>query len=442
MKNSRNKVKPFSLRGGYYVDDNALFVIECLLKGQYNDSGYGTVLGIPAEWTNADFFRFLITLNEKYPLEFKSIDLLLSFYDELENGIFSGHSDEGYVIGFLESEEFEAESVIVDKFLQEKRFFIRDVRDILLRGIDTEQISFEDLKTLLENLRAVEFTGIFGDDLTFLDEFIEVVKVFINCLNCKVSFEKDTLPKIKADLAGYVDQFKKDELYGSGTFILEAGVFNYSTNIYSFKHHRKLLLEELEKNFELYDHKFFKLLDFVHEHDILKESAEPLKDTREAYQNRQFLFTHILKAFELSEAIFVQTYFVNMEDWRAIELGCFLKINDLNLAPQEGKGEKIKLTDDGIIVGGKSLKLFGKKGSKEYNFIKVVFSDPTRLWNFDEIAEELEILDYSNEKNWKKYNDHFYQYSANFNKKVAINAGINDLVDCNKKTVQIRQKYL
>lgn len=440
MKNSQNKIRPFNLRGGYYVDDNALFVVECLLKGQY--TGYGTVLGVPAEWTNSDFFHFLITLDEKYPLEFKSIDLLLSFYDELEGSIFSGH-DEDYVSQFLESEEFEAESVLIDKFLQEKRFFIKDVRDILLRGMNREHISLDDLKILLDNLKAVEFKGVLGDDISFLCEFIEVAKVFINSLNCTVSFKKSTLPKIKADLEGYIDQFKNDGLYGSGTFLLEAGVFSYSTNIYSFKHHKKLLLEELKKNFELYDHKLFKLPDFVHTHDILKESGHPLKDTREAYQNRQFLFTHILKSFELSGSIFVQTYFVNLEDWTAVELGCFLKINDLALRPKEsGEVSSVKLTDEGISINGRPIKLFGKKESKEYNFIKVVFSEPAKLWNFDDVAEMLDMPDYDKKEGMEKYSNRFYQYCTNFNKKVAFRASINDLLDFSKKTVQIRQKYL
>ena len=437
MKNSQNKVKPFSLRGGYYIDDNALFVIECLLKGQYN--GYGTLLGVPAEWTNADFFRFLLTLDEKYSLEFKSLDLLLSFYDELEGGIFSGH-DEGYVTRFLMDERFEAESVVVDKFLQDTKFFIKDVRDVLIKGMETDHISLDDLKTLLDNLKAVNFKGIFGDDISFLDEFIEVTRVFVNSLNCTVSFKKSVIPKVKADLESYINQFKKDELYGSGTFLLEAGVFNYSTNIYSFKHHRKLLLEELEKNFELYAHKFFKLTDFVHTHDILKESGQPLKDTREAYQNRQFLFTHILKSFELSGAIFVQTYFVNLEDWTAVELGSFLKINDLSLIPKESREAHVKLTAEGISVNDQQIKLFAKKESREQNFMKVVFSDPSKTWGFDEVARELEILDY--DENWRRHNNRFYQYSTSFNKKVAIQSGINDLLDFSKKTVQIRQKYL
>lgn len=437
MKNSQNKVKPFSLRGGYYIDDNTLFVIECLLKGQYN--GYGTLLGVPAEWTNTDFFRFLLTLDEKYPLEFKSLDLLLSFYDELEGGIFSVQ-DEEYVTRFLTDERFEAESVVVDKFLKETKFFIKDVRDVLIKGMETDHISLDDLKTLLDNLKAVNFKGIFGDDISFLDEFIEVTRVFINNLNCTVSFKKNVIPKVKADLESYINQFKKDELYGSGTFLLEAGAFNYSTNIYSFKHHRKLLLEELEKNFELYAHKFFKLTDFVHTHDILKESGQPLKDTREAYQNRQFLFTHILKSFELSGAIFVQTYFVNLEDWTAVELGSFLKINDLSLIPKEGREAHVKLTDEGISVNGQRIKLFAKKESREQNFMKVVFSDPSKIWGFDEVAKELEILDY--DENWKRHNNRFYQYSTSFNKKVAIQSSINDLLDFSKKTVQIRQKYL
>lgn len=443
MKNSQYKLKPFDLKCGYYIDDNALFVIECLLKGQYNSSIGGILTGIPAEWTSIDFFRFLLTLDEKYPLEFKSLELLHSFDDELEGGIFSGRGVD-YVARFLDDEMFEAESVVVDKFLKETKFFIKDVRDILLKGMETDHISLDDLKTLLDNLNAVAFKGIFGNDISYLEEFIEVVRVFINCLNCTVSFKKSTSPKIKADLENYIDQFRRDELYGSGTFLLEAGVFKYSTNVYSFKYHKKLLLEELEKNFEHYAHKFFKLTDFVHKHDILKESGTPLKDTREAYEGRQFLFTHILKSFELSDAIFIQTYFVKLEDWTAVELGCFLNIKDLALISEEAGGisPSIKLTNEGIIVNDKAIKLFAKKESREYNFIKVVFSDPSKLWNFDEIAEKLEIRDYAEKENWKGYNNRFYQYSTTFNKKVAINAGINDLLDFSKKTVQIRGKYL
>lgn len=442
MKNSKYKVKPFDLRGGYYIDDNALFVIECLLKGQYSDGGYGIILGVPAEWTNADFFRFLVTLNEKYPLEFESIELLLSFYDELESGLFPEDPNEDDLIKFLKSDEFKASSATVDRFLTNRIFSIKEVRDILIKGLSTDHISFDELKIILENLKAVHSKGVLGDDLTFLDEFIEVTRTFVNHLNCTVSFKKTTLPKIKTDLNIYMDRFKKDELYGSGTFLLDAGVFKYSSNIYSFKYHKKLLLKELEKGFEFYSHKLFKLNDFVHTHDILKESAEPLRETREVYQNRQFLFTHILKTFELDGAIFVQTYFVNLEDWRAVELGCFLKIKDLKLSPTENNETSIKLTNEGININGKTIKLFSKKEGKEYNFIKIIASDPKRLWSFDEIAENLDMPDYDKKDTLRKYSNRFYQYATSFNKKVAFHTGINDFLDFSKKTVQIKNKYL
>jgi hypothetical protein len=110
------------------------------------------------------------------------------------------------------------------------------------------------------------------------------------------------------------------------------------------------------------------------------------------------------------------------------------------LIPKEGREAHVKLTDEGISVNGQRIKLFAKKESREQNFMKVVFSDPSKIWGFDEVAKELEILDY--DENWKRHNNRFYQYSTSFNKKVAIQSRINDLLDFSKKTVQIRQKYL
>ncbi len=443
MKNSQFKVKPFDLKGGYYIDDNALFVIECLLKGQYNSSIHGILTGIPAEWTSLDFFRFLLALDEKYPLDFKSLELLHSFDDELEEGVFS-NNQVGYVSEFLEGENFKTESITIDDIFQKKDFNIKAVRNILLKGIDTDYISVDDLKVLLDNLKVVSFRKFSNVEFPFLDTLVEIMDVFIKNIHCSVSFQKATTPKIKGDLKNYIDKFNGDDLYGSGTFLLEAGVFKYSTNIYSFKYHKKLLLEELEKSFEQYSHKFFKLTDFVHKHDILRESGAPLKDTRDAYKERQFLFTHILKSFELSGAIFIQTYFVNLEDWTAVELGCFLNIKDLKLISEETGSTlpRVKLTDEGIAINDRTIKLFTKKESLEHNFIKIVFSDPSKLWNFDEIAEKLVILDYDEKGNWKRYNNCFYQYSTSFNKKVALNTEISDLLDFGKKTVQIRGKYL
>jgi hypothetical protein len=78
-------------------------------------------------------------------------------------------------------------------------------------------------------------------------------------------------------------------------------------------------------------------------------------------------------------------------------------------------------------------------GGDQDDLCQVLFKNKTALkreWSWDEITEKWGGD--PNDNNWRKV----YNAGREINKKVAIETGIKDLLDVNKKTIRVNPKFL
>ena len=86
-----------------------------------------------------------------------------------------------------------------------------------------------------------------------------------------------------------------------------------------------------------------------------------------------------------------------------------------------------------LDVRGKRCQI--RKHSKQYEFMRVIFTDKERDWQFSEIAEK---IDQENPLNWKI----FYNYCNAIKTKIASDIGIKDFFISTTQSVKINPKYL
>lgn len=86
-----------------------------------------------------------------------------------------------------------------------------------------------------------------------------------------------------------------------------------------------------------------------------------------------------------------------------------------------------------LLIGTKPIKL--TKFSNQYHFLKIIFQEPEKDWQYSEISE---LMDDLNKRPWKQ----LYNVADAIKKKVATETGIKDFLITNTQSAQINKKYL
>jgi len=91
------------------------------------------------------------------------------------------------------------------------------------------------------------------------------------------------------------------------------------------------------------------------------------------------------------------------------------------------KNGKLFINDQNILIS-KNL------DTNQHHLLKIIFEDPTRIWNYDEIHEKIEGIQIEYKKEyWRKY----YNAAYDINNKVAYETNIKKFLKITKNTVNI-----
>jgi hypothetical protein len=166
---------------------------------------------------------------------------------------------------------------------------------------------------------------------------------------------------------------------------------------------------------EITHKKELELLEMIHK--SLGRKVE-LKNTSEERKNSS------LKAKYLSYLTLVHNYFIQE-----------LSKNQIKKTHKKKRNE-ISFSEDGILnFQGKSIQF--QIDTDPYYLLKTIFKNPTKIWNYDEIADDWG-LSYEEKPPWKR----FYNAGYQINTKIAKETTVKDFLKLTNKTVNINQKYL
>lgn len=157
---------------------------------------------------------------------------------------------------------------------------------------------------------------------------------------------------------------------------------------------------------------------------------------RKRYENRSFLFIHILLAFVKQELIKLSYLGSNWNYHEDRMLAYTAKIEIMPKFTNENFSKKLHFDKDKsrFYVQGKEIKIL--KFKDEYHTLRVMFENTEELnreWFFSEIAERVDEAN----MNDKKYYNAIYQLKLKLAKK-----GINDFFITTKQSVKINSEYL
>jgi hypothetical protein len=211
----------------------------------------------------------------------------------------------------------------------------------------------------------------------------------------------------------YVAMYKRKE-WEQGTFPSEL-IKKYTEAVKVFN-----TLELLDEIFQP------KLVEIVHkkELELLEMIYKSLGRKLELENTSEKRKDSLLKAKYLSYLTLVHNYFIQELSKKQIKKS-HKKIR-----------YKISFSEDGILnFMGKSIQF--QIDTYPYYLLKTIFKNPTKIWNYDEIADDWG-LSYEEKPPWKR----FYNAGYQVNTKIAKETTVKDFLKLTNKTVNINQKYL
>jgi hypothetical protein len=211
----------------------------------------------------------------------------------------------------------------------------------------------------------------------------------------------------------YVATYKR-KVWEKGRFPFEQ-IEKHTDEIKVFKALK--LLDEIfqPKLVEILDKRELESLELIHRSLGRKLELENLTEEKK---------DSLLKAKYLSYLTLVHNYFIQELSKRQIKKSC------------KRTKYKISFSEDGILnFQGKSIQF--QIDTDPYYLLKTIFKNPTKIWNYDEIADDWG-LSYEEKPPWKR----FYNAGYQVNTKIAKETTVKDFLKLTKKTVNINQKYL
>jgi hypothetical protein len=211
----------------------------------------------------------------------------------------------------------------------------------------------------------------------------------------------------------YIAMYKRKE-WEQGTFPSEL-IKKYTEAVKVFN-----TLELLDEIFQP------KLVEIVHkkELELLEMIYKSLGRKLELENTSEKRKDSLLKAKYLSYLTLVHNYFIQELSKKQIKKS-HKKIR-----------YKISFSEDGILnFQGKSIQF--QIDTDPYYLLKTIFKNPTKIWNYDEIADDWGLSD-EEKPPWKR----FYNAGYQVNTKIAKETTVKDFLKLTNKTVNINQKYL
>ena len=463
-------------RLGRYIDDNALFVLEDVVKGHLagkNASNYFFIASWhPLEWDHKTLIKFLIRVAEEYGIGLKNFaTMTYAFAEEYEGSTFDEKAGKPFA-GFKKewnkySKEYKKyEECRKIRGIKPDEIFSKDCRLPIppRRYGGAYKWALDEIKNNPQTSEGKMFAKIFADkfDLADLKEAIKIsdrilainepedserfmAKKICNDIVDWASFEvepgKQTAETLRKDLNDYLDKFINNELKMPSSEKRVGEVFVLQNpNIYTFNKHKALMFEQLREMHENYGNTFafespFEEVPF----------QEPINEEniRQRYAARQFVFMHAIFAFIKLGYIKILALGNNWH-WSAQKDNDLKNYAKIQLLPPllkelgaEPKQTNLYFDDDKsrLFIRGTEIKI--QKFSDQYHALRIIFASPKEVgqeWFFSEIAEK---YDSEADLDDKKFYNAVYQVGLK-----AKTEGFPDFFLTTRQSAKINPKYL
>ncbi len=442
-----------SLTEGKYIDDNSLYVYQSLARGRFSsiDPAMNFLFFRPFEWNDTDFVSFILAVSKEYDFEIKNIKTNFLPIEEEYEVSFNTSDGQPDVMKIAQYQRIVAEALMKHdktKPFKQPRWYEGAYKWIF------------DLKEKEDKREEVELFDRFFNDTATVDD-IERVLIYANrtvpmygTMDSELHMSKDIFEKILTWTTFIIEITPKQkvqlvtdiELYMEG-FITEKLIRNniktkrigntsvtQSENILTFKKHSSLFREYLQKMEDDFGKTI--TIENTFEDRFPNYSYPNEEEIRKRYAGRNFLFMHILFAFEKQGFIKIERLASNWDFHEDNMLTYQAKVELLPAFFNENIIAKVHFDADKarFYVQGKEIKML--KFKDEYHTLRIIFDNPKDVsneWFFSEIAEK---IDESN-LNDKKYYNAIYQLRLKLEKQ-----GINDFFITTKQSVKINKKYL
>jgi len=407
----------------------------------------------PFEWTSIDFIAFLLSVSKEFDLEIKGVRTNFSAIKE------------DYEVSYDPRLAPQVEIVKRDtkKNPTTKRLTMSpkeyaDIFDIAytyggaykwildnLKNADNSEETklFERFYTNTATAEDLERAMIYATRTTAINEepdsrismSKELFGKIIDWTSFAIDITASQKEKICIDVENYMNAFMQENLQrNSMTKRIANTSVSQSRNVFTFKKHCQLFREYLQKMSDDFGNTVTIVNTF--EDGFPNESSDNNELVRLRYENRNFLFMHILFVFEKLGLIKILSLGNNW-DYHGDRLITYQsKIKILEAFFNEEATKKLTFDADKsrFYVQGKEIKLL--KFKDEYHTLKVMFENADELakeWFFSEIAEHID----ESKMDDKKYYNAVYQIGLKLEKK-----GIKDFFIRTKQSVKISSKYL
>ena len=132
---------------------------------------------------------------------------------------------------------------------------------------------------------------------------------------------------------------------------------------------------------------------------------------------------------------------ISSEISRLKELGVSIDIiNKIFKTTEQLESKNLNFDPKTSILSFRNKEILISRGkdSDSHYLLKTIFKDVNKIWNYDEIVEELDPMNNAIKPNWRK----FYNAVYSINKKIASETTIKNFLEGTSKTVQINKAYV
>lgn len=466
-------------RKGFYIDDNALYLLWCLSeellsptkeKGKGHLPSSGNIIYLnPPEWDLFDTIEFLLKAAEEYDLTTSTpttlIDLIKELYEkplwDSKGQPLKGHEKE--------VEQYIKDSQAYDAYLKKHKIDRYDLpfdKEVLSKMPHSPKIYQGGYKWALDKIAQDPKDPESQLLQRLLDNEFSVADLKEAIKRSKKPVPHHTNPNFEPALAAklYRDIVTYAEIQVSGSQQLIDDLNTYliqfiegkllinprdksigrtlvksSRNVLKFPRQKDILLAELKSSENDYGSKFT-FENTLYDDTPLLDDAESL---RERYAKKEFLFIHTLLAFERLECFNIRFLGTN---WHYSEkepprfrarLELLLPIYPLlGKEPQDFKNLSFDPDKSRLYIQGKPIKIL--KMSDQYHALRIIFEIPEDIgqeWFFSEISERVDKAKAADRK--KRYYNALYQVGLK-----AAREGFPDLFIKTRQSAQINPKYL
>lgn len=438
-----------------YVDDNSLFLYQLLKHGRFS-SGNPTENFFyfkPFEWTQIDFIAFLLSVSREYGLEISDVrtnfsaikdDYEVSYDPKLapEVEIVKRDTRKNIVIKkpAMSPKEWASTFDVAYTYGGAYKWVLDNIKNAdaseetkLFERFYTDTATSEDLERAM--IYATRTIALNEEPDTRVSMSKELFGKIVDWTSFAVGMTTSHKEKISTMVESYMDDFIKGNLQrNSLTKRIANTSVGQSRNIFTFRKHSLLFREYLQKMNDDFGNTVTIFNTF--EDGFPNESPDDKDIIRLRYENRNFLFIHILFAFEKLGLIKVLSLGNNWDyhEDRLITYQSKIKILESFLNEEATKKLGFDADKSRFYVQGKEIKLL--KFKDEYHTLRIMFENKDELakeWFFSEIAERIDKYKIED----KKYYNAIYQLRLKLEKQ-----GVKEFFLTTKQSVKINQKYL